>query len=86
MKFGVAYEKDTESHIRIIYWDWAAQNCQPRTVSQYGINSRAVIEGWLPQLGMWAINDWVEAHQPELQQAWEDSRMGRVPALIEPLE
>ncbi len=82
MKFGVAYQEDTEPHVRIVYWDWAG----PELTAKYGIASRAVIDGWLPQLGMWAINEWVEEHQPELQQAWEESRMGRTPTPIEPLE
>lgn len=40
----------------------------------------------LPQLGMWAIDEWAERHHSQLEQAWEDSRVGRTPAAKAPLE
>ena len=32
------------------------------------------------------IDEWAETHHSELEQAWEDSRVGRTPASIAPLE
>lgn len=82
MKFGIVYEEGAEPHFRVVYWDWNG----PELSAKYGMESRCVIEGWLPQLGMWAIDEWAETHHSELEQAWEDSRVGRTPAAISPLE
>ena len=82
MRFGVVYQEDAEPHFRVVYWDWSG----PELLAKYGMESRCVIDGWLPKLGMWAIDEWAELHRVELAQAWEDSRQGRAPAAIAPLE
>ena len=82
MKFGVVYQEGVEPHFRVVYWDWNG----PELSAKYGMESRGVIEGWLPQLGMWAIDEWAETHRSQLEQAWEDSRAGRAPTAIAPLE
>jgi hypothetical protein len=82
MRFGVVYREDAEPHFRVVYWDWNG----PELSAKYGLESRCVIDGWLPQLGMWAIDEWAELHRVELAQAWEDSRQGRAPDAIAPLQ
>ena len=47
---------------------------RPRTVSQIRYGKPCVIDGWLPKLGMWAIDEWAELHRVELAEAWEDIR------------
>ena len=80
MTFKVVYEEGSEPHIRVVYWGWDG----PELSAKYGLESRAVIEGWLPELGMEEIDLWTQEHQAELEQAWENSRTGRPLALIEP--
>ena len=82
MKFEVVYEEGVEPHFRVIYWDWSG----PELSAKYGIESRGIIEGWLPELGMWAIDEWAQKHAAELATAWEDSRSGQSLATIAPLE
>ena len=80
MTFRVIYEEDSEPHVRVIYWGWDG----PELSAKYGLESRAIIEGWLPELGMDEIDRWMQEHQVELRQAWDNSRVGKPLALIEP--
>ena len=82
MTFRVVYEEDVEPHVSVLYWDWSG----PELSAKYGLESRRIIEGWLPKLGMGEIDMWVEEHLAELEKAWGDSRVGKRPAPISPLD
>ncbi len=65
MTFGVAYGTGAEPHIRVVYWGWDG----PELSAKYGLESRVIIKGWLPELGMDEIDRWAQEHKEELEQA-----------------
>ena len=41
----------------------------PNCLQRYGLESRVIIKGWLPELGMDEIDRWAQEHKEELEQA-----------------
>ena len=80
--FGVDRQPGTEPHLVVVYWGWDG----PELRATYGLRSRKILSGWLPDLGMEFFEEWIEKHWSELICAWEDSERGVVPTPVEPLE
>ena len=54
-------------------------------VAVVGIQPVELIAGSLPRKQLRLVEAWAELHQDELQSAWDELQLGRLPTVIPPL-